>query len=380
MPAEAPARIEVFGFDVSEATQIRRIRALIALGHDVHSFTMRRENMNAGFRPDWPDTPLFRTRNQNLPARCAVIAASIVRMAAHRQRLREADLIIARNLDMLAIALAARTMAGAAQVPVIYECLDIHSALTRPDAAGAMLRAAERAMLARVQMLAVSSPGFVHRYFAPLQRYRGPWTLWENKLVPTPTLPRPPRHDMGRTLRLGWTGTIRCAPSLALLADTAARMGDRLEVHIHGVVHRHALPDFDRTLARHPTIHYHGPFTYPHDLDRIFGDCDLVWSQDLWQAGGNSDWLLPNRIYEAGWAGRPCIAVAGTETGRRIEQDGLGWVIPAARPECLADLLTRLTPAMIADKAAAIAARPATDFVQTPEDLSPALHQLRTAA
>lgn len=375
-----PARIVVFGFDVAEASQIRRIRALTALGHQVHSFTMRRLNMNTDFRPDWPDTPLFQTTNGALMTRAAVVAVSILTMTRHRARLREADLILARNLDMLAIALAARRMAGVDYVPVIYECLDIHSVLTDPGLKGRMMRAAERAMLGRIQMLAISSPGFIRHHFDPVQHYRGPWALWENKLVPLPTLPAPPHRTSGHRLRLGWTGTIRCAPSLALLAETAARMGDRLRIHIHGTVHRHAVPDFDRTLTDHANLVYHGPFAYPDDLGRIFRDCDLIWSQDLWQAGGNSDWLLPNRIYEAGWAGRPCIAVAGTETGRRIEEQGLGWVIPAPRADHLVRLLTQLTPEMIADKAAMIAARPRTDFVQRPEDLDTTLQLLRAAA
>jgi hypothetical protein len=47
--------------------------------------------------------------------------------------------------------------------------------------------------------------------------------------------------------------------------------------------------------------------------------CDAVWAQDLWQSGANSDWLLPNRIYEASYFGCPSIALA---PGRR---PGGGW-------------------------------------------------------
>ncbi|MCI5042830.1 MAG: glycosyl transferase, partial [Donghicola eburneus] len=110
---QAPKRIEVFGFDVAEISQIRRIRALAALGHQVHSFTMRRENMNKAFEPDWPNTHLFMTENENLQKRVAVVAKSIWKMRRYRKSLATADMIIARNLDMLAIACAARVIAGA---------------------------------------------------------------------------------------------------------------------------------------------------------------------------------------------------------------------------------------------------------------------------
>ena len=143
-PAKRGARIVVFGFDVGEISQIRRIRALIALGHDVHSFTMRRDNMNMDFEPDWPNTHLFMTSNENLPKRAVVVARSIVKMTGHREMLKGADVIIARNLDMLAIAWAARAMAGASDVPLIYECLDINGALCREGRKADAMRAAEQ--------------------------------------------------------------------------------------------------------------------------------------------------------------------------------------------------------------------------------------------
>ncbi|ETX27224.1 glycosyltransferase [Roseivivax isoporae] len=374
-PAAQPARplrIEVFGFDVAEISQIRRIRAMRAAGYAVHSFTMRRQNMNRDFRPDWPNTHLFNTVNDNLPLRAAAVAGSVAKVAPHGARLRQADMIVARNLDMLAIAWAARASAGAGRVPLVYECLDINGALVGEGAKARAMRRAERFLLARCAMLVVSSPSFVTEYFAPLQAYDGPWALWENKLAAGAALPARPHRRAAPSgpLRLGWVGTIRCAPSLALLAALADRMGPAIRVEIHGVVHRHALPEFDAVLAARPNMTFHGPYAYPDDLARVYGGCDLVWAQDLWQRGSNSDWLLPNRIYEASWAGCPSIAVAGTETGRRVEADGLGWAI--ARPEAddLAALLAGLTPEAVAARGAALLARPETDFVQSPEDIT----------
>ncbi|MDX1780132.1 MAG: glycosyl transferase, partial [Thalassovita sp.] len=86
--------------------------------------------------------------------------------------------------------------------------------------------------------------------------------------------------------------------------------------------------------------------------------------------GNNSDWLLPNRIYEASWAGCPSIAFAATETGRRVEGDDLGWVIDRPDPGALIDLLDRLSAAEIAAKGRALLRRPAADFVQDPGDIA----------
>jgi hypothetical protein len=59
---------------------------------------------------------------------------------------------------------------------------------------------------------------------------------------------------------------------------------------------------------------------------------------------GNSDWLLPNRIYEASYFGCPSIALAGTETGRRVAADGLGFTVEEPTAEALTELLRGLTP------------------------------------
>lgn len=381
--AQDALRIEVFGFDLAEISQIRRIRALRSLGHAVHSFTMRRTNMNQDFAPDWPNTHLFVTENENLLKRTRVVAASILKMTRHGKRLRAADMIIARNLDMLAIAWAARALAGARRVPLVYECLDINGALCGDGAKGRVMRAAERRLLAGVQMLVVSSPGFIRNYFEPLQGYDGPWALWENKLAAGATLPDRPHsrspRPAGEPLRLGWVGTIRCTPSLKILTTLAERLGPKVHLHIHGVVHYHVLPDFDATIAAHDNITHHGAYDYPDDLARIYSSLDLVWSQDLWQSGNNSDWLLPNRIYEASWAGCPNVAVAGTETGRRVASDNLGWVIDHPDADDLVALLDRLSRDEIAARGQALLDRPARDFVQSADDLADVIAQVQKA-
>lgn len=363
-------RIEVFGFDVAEISQIRRIRALVSLGYDVHSFTMRRANMNVGFEPEWPNTHLYDTVNQALGKRAMVVAKSILKSTRHRARLRAADVIIARNMDMLAIAVAAKRLAGA-KAPVIYECLDINGSLIGTGAKSKAMRWAERALLRQVDMLAVSSPGFIKHYFEPMQGYRGPHDLWENKLAVGAALPkRPvPAQTAQAKLKLGWVGTLRCAPTLKLLDELTRRMDGMLEVHAYGVVHEHAVPDFHDVVGANPAFHFHGAYSYPADLPKVYGNLDLVWAQDLWNRGGNSDWLLPNRIYEASWAGCPCVAVDGTETAFRIVEDQLGWTVSDPTVDAVEALLKSLTRQAIQDRSAALLQTPETNFVQTPDDI-----------
>ena len=381
-------RILYFAFDLAEASQLRRIRTLLHLGHDVTTASFQRDNMAAKHAPDWRNIDLGKVENQRLGRRLLAVTAGVFRMLRHRNAVRKADVLLARNFDLLVIAWLVRGLFGAGRTPLIYECLDIHSLFCRKDVIGRFARWAERRLLARVQLLVVSSHGFVDHYFRALQGYDGPVSIVENKLwFDGPPVPRPSKRAQraeDAPLILGWVGSIRCAPSLALLMQTADIMGDDLQLHIHGNIHRHALPDFDAEVGKRKNVTYFGPYDYPDGLAEAYSGCDLVWAQDLWQRGSNSDWLLPNRIYEASWFGCPSVAVADTETGRRVRRDGLGPVIETPDAAALSALLTRLAPADLSAMSERLLEMDDRSFRLLPEDveaaLSPVLAPARTAA
>ena len=176
---------------------------------------------------------------------------------------------------------------------------------------------------------------------------------------------------MGRPLVLGWVGTLRCPRSLEILSEVARRAGPDLRVELHGVIHRHQLPGIEDQIAAHPNVSLHGKYSYPADLGRIYARLDCVWGQDLWQAGANSDWLLPNRLYEAGYFGCPLIAVAGTATARRLAQDGTGLIVEA--PTADAVLAALVEPQALDAARARLGMMDATAFLQTPEEFAATL-------
>ena len=354
------ADILFFAPDLSETAQLRRIRSFARAGHAVRSVSMRKNAVAV----DWPDLDLGQIANEQLGQRLWLALKGLGKLWGYRRDVARADLIIARNIDMVVLALLARFISGR-RVPVIYECLDIHGIFTGSGRKSDMARWVERVALARVALLLVSSPGFIQHYFGPVQGYAGRWVLLENKLwFPGVRLPRP-TADSHRTgaLVLGWVGAIRCQPSLDLLCAVAEQMGNALRIEVRGVIHDHALADFVGRIAAHPNIHYGGPYTYPDGLAGVYAACDLVWAQDMWQRGANSDWLLPNRIYEASWFGCPSIAVAGTQTAAKITADALGYVIDLPSPGALIGLLQGLDRDQIAVVAQRILNHPDADFV-----------------
>jgi succinoglycan biosynthesis protein ExoL len=367
---ERPSKLVVFGFDSAEISQVRRIRSLIAMGHDVQAFTMRRGD--GPVETDFPNIHLCFSAHEKLGQRIFLVAASVLKSLRHRDHLGQADLIIARNLDMLAIAWASRLLSRNSEIPLVYECLDIHRAMVHPGLGGRVMRWAERQLLKKCCMLTVSSSAYLDEYFTPYQGYDGPAALWENKVIPAPDLaprPRCTKKETAGPIRLGWVGAIRCGLSFDLLIQAAEALGDRVEIHIHGIVHRHAIPDFDRQIADLPNIIYHGPYAYPGDLAQVYGGIDVVWNIDLWLRGGNSDWALSNRLYEAGYCGCPSIALAGTAIGDRVQTENWGWILSEPTVDALTGLLNSLSQADLQQASQSILSQPAETFVADGSDL-----------
>lgn len=326
--------------------------------------------------PSWPNIDLGYVPNQKFARRVICLLRAVPKVMRHLQTVRQANTLIARNFDLLVLAWFARLWTFGPKPRLVYECLDIHSLFTGTGAASRVMRWLERALLRRIDLLWVSSPGFIRCYFEPVQGYFGPYALIENKLWfegPPPLRPAKRTHQADHPVTIGWVGSIRCQASLEILTGLAERLGDRVRIAIHGNLHRHAVPDFDAAIAAFDTMTYHGPYQYPDHLERVYGGCDLVWAQDLWQRGGNSDWLLPNRIYEASWFGCPSIAVSDTETGRRVAASGLGFTIDRATPDALAEFVQNLSQDDLCAASDRVLAMPDRAFRLEAEDVANAL-------
>ena len=201
-------------------------------------------------------------------------------------------------------------------------------------------------MLARCDLLIVSSPAYIRSYFEPVQHYRGRWFLLENK-VSAAALCRPSfRRVAARDGRwtIGWCGTLRCVRSLELLTEIARRHRDRLTVYMRGFPTETGREAFEQRIAAEPNMIYAGGYRSPDDLADIYHSIDLNWCLDFYDAGKNSLWLLPNRLYEGGFFNTPALGLAGTETGRKIAAEELGWVLDEPIVESVSRLLAELGP------------------------------------
>ncbi|HEV2533302.1 glycosyltransferase [Phenylobacterium sp.] len=363
-------KLAYFVHDLTDPAVARRVRMLKAGGAEPVVLGFRREAAAPTTIEGVPAVDLGRTHDGRMLQRAAMTGLNALIAARLRRHLKDAPVIMARTLEALAVAEAARRMAGS-EARLVYECLDIHRLMLGEGVKSRAMRAAERALMARADLLMVSSPAFLERYFEPRQgvgRDLGiPTYLIENKILELEpagdnvTAGPPP----GPPWRVGWMGAIRCRKSLAILTDLAARRPDLVDVRMHGRPAYSEFDDFDAEVAGLPNVSFGGSYSAA-DLPRLYGDVHFAWAIDFMEEGLNSSWLLPNRLYEASRHGAVPIALAGVQTGRYLADHGFG-----IRLESAADLesaLEALAPARYRALRAEVAARPRQAFVAGVED------------
>jgi hypothetical protein len=106
----------------------------------------------------------------------------------------------------------------------------------------------------------------------------------------------------------------------------AAAFDGRVEIALWGAPALDQIPDFAEAVAATPHLTFHGAYQR-EDLPRIYGAAHFVWTGDYFEQGGNSDWLLPNRLYEGLAHSAVPIAIDGVETAHWLKQHDVGIVL-----------------------------------------------------
>ena len=336
--------------DVSDPAVRRRITMLRAGGAQVTLAGFRRTADPIadieGLRP----IDLGATRDGRFGQRLAAVAKAAVSIGSKLGGSKfggmpRPDLIIARNLEMLALTRRAKSAFGAS-VPIVYECLDIHRLVLRNDFLGKALRATERFLARDVKLLVTSSPAFIANYFKPFGQVAAPIELVENKYFEAAAIlpgdPEPADGPVGPPWRIGWFGALRCRRSLELLADFSRRMEGRFEIVLRGRPALSEFPDFHGFVESEPWLSFRGPYRNPEDMAAIYREVHFSWAIDFFEAGQNSEWLLPNRLYEGCRFGAVPISMGNTETGRFLNQQDIGVLLSQATPEGLEAALGKM--------------------------------------
>jgi succinoglycan biosynthesis protein ExoL len=374
--AQEHARLSInvlyLAHDLADAAIRRRVLTLKAGGADVTvaGFT-RGRNLLEG-EPGVRTIVLGETSDGKFAQRIGAIVKASAGLKGRLAAIDRPDVIIARNLETLALAGQAARLFDR-NLPIVYECLDIHRLLLDDGWKGSLVRAFQRHFGRRAQLLITSSPAFVENFFQPRSGLSLPVLLLENKVLaldpdslPLQPVPRAPKA--GEPWRIGWFGAIRCAKSLAILTDFARRMDGKVEIVLRGRPAYSEFADFDRIVADAPHVTFHGSYRNPEDLARIYDEVQFNWAIDFFEEGQNSEWLLPNRLYEGGLYGAVPIALKSTETGRFLARREIGVTIDAATPDALEAMFSQMTPEIYAEQFARIAAVERGQWITGPAD------------
>lgn len=341
--------------DLSDAAVKRRISMFIAGGAEVTVAGFRRCEDEVTEVCGCPALDFGRTYNANFKQRILSIFKTILSIGKYRDPFKDCDIVVARNLEMLAIAVRGQA-AFCDKQNLIYEVLDIHRLMLKANAIGKCLRALEKWLCRDACDIWTSSPAFVHSYFDVYNITKAPIRLLENKVFdpkgaldtsPTP----PPAPD---PWVIGWFGAIRCRKSFDILRQLAVTMKGRVRVVIRGRVSHDQIPDFDELVQQTDHMHFEGAYQYPDDLAALYQNIHFTWAIDFFEEGLNSSWLLPNRLYEGGLFQSVPLALNSVETGRYLKKLQLGILLEDAEVPRLVNLFETMDPdqyAVLKDKA-----------------------------
>ncbi len=360
--------IAFFGHNVNDAAIARRAAAFQKAGHEVIGYMPRR---GAAKPVPWTHVDLGETFDGAYWQRIKSIRSSLRILRDHKEDLKRATILYARNLDMLALAVSLRRKLRL-KTPIIYECLDVHHRLTGNALSAQTLRRVERALLRQASLVVISSPRFDTEHFRKYYPRLGRTFLIENRLIDAPDLPPRPSSAISEAtgpLRIGWFGNLRCRRSLDLLLNLARSYPHDVDITLRGYPARTVIPNLEAELDGISNITFHGRYEAPKDLEAIYAEVDLVWAGDWYEDEANSVWLLPNRIYEGGYFGGPALAPAGTETARWIAENGVGLLLDPPVETTLPAAISRLlgNRSEISDMRAKLLNAPRSLFVEEPD-------------
>jgi succinoglycan biosynthesis protein ExoL len=319
-------RIVYFAQDLSDAAVARRVRMLHIGGAEVTLIGFRRTAMPVAMVEGIPGLDLGQTVDGRLASRFGLVMRRALEAGRWNDKIKQADVILARNLEMCTIAHAARKRARM-PIPLVYECLDIHGSLLGDGFSSKLLRHWEKIMLRKSAALMVSSEAFITKHFDTLGIALPPVILAENKRVFSGDHVRPPQGEVDPVppWRIGWFGILRCVKSFDILRGLAQRNMGLLDIEIRGKPTRAIQNLIDQQLPM-SNMRFGGPYVQA-ELAAMYQKVHLTWAVDYFQQGQNSDWLLPNRLYEGGYYNRPAIALAGTETAKWLIARNAGLII-----------------------------------------------------
>ena len=329
--------------DLSDSTVHKRVAMLKDGNAEVTIMGFYRADNPPTSIHGFPAIALARTYDGKFLHRILTTLQMVATISQYRAQLADADIIIARTLEMLSVAVRGRSLVKPTPA-LVYESLDIHRLLLKKNIVGKILRGLEGWLSRRASLLITSSPAFIREYFEKLSSVTCEPYLIENKVYQSHDTPRPvAKHPPITPWKIGWFGAIRCHKSLNILTELVRNMEGQVEVIIRGKPSLDQFDDFYQQTSGIQGLRFEGPYQNPADLEKIYSEVHFTWAIDMFEEGLNSSWLLPNRIYEGGLYSSVPLAQENVETGAHLKRLKTGYLLPNPLLPALTDFFKNLT-------------------------------------
>ncbi len=236
------------------------------------------------------------------------------------------DIIHAANLDMLLIARIYKAFYNK-DIKIVYEVADLprYSFAKKINSfkslVSKLLQGIERRLISKISRLILTSPYFWDEYFSKF--------VDEDKYLFVPNAPykslfekySEAQHDK---LTIAFIGSVRYTDQLKILIDSVGELKKGIRVFIAG-----SGPGYQEILEYSKDkdfVEIYGPYNYEKEIVSLYEKVDIMYS--VYDSNlENVKIALPNRLYESIVCEKPIIASRGTELGKFIEREKIGFTV-----------------------------------------------------
>lgn len=228
----------------------------------------------------------------------------------------------------------------------IYEEADINSSKYKNKIKRYLSIRLDKRIAKKALLTIYTSEGFVDFLF-PKEYIRPAFLVVPNKLnIYFKTQEREsirPKYDINK-LRFGFVGLIRYPKTIFRFASIVAKSFPNYEFHFYGGKSSGlVVPD---TLLNQSNVFFHGPFSNPSDLKKIYESIDVniaCYDTRAIKSSINVKVAEPNKLYESIYFKTPLIVSKGTFVGDKVIKLGIGEAIDASDEKAVFSFITSLT-------------------------------------
>lgn len=334
----------------------RRVQDLLAAGYRVTVYCHVRNGERGKDEADYPLHFLADLTSERYSQRLSI----------YRREIR--DILLTHGRDKLYylygldIALMFRVIAP--RVRYVYEEADmmhLEAGLQRFRLLPKVLEWFDKRIIRRARLAIFTSEGFLLYHFGQERPVNTCLALnkADRRLIDLPHASR--KTDISH-LDIAFIGFIRYK-TVYRFAEVIGKFFPEHTFHFYGPMN----PEFE-PLKQYPNILFHGAYTNPDDLPRIYSATDLaIATYDASQA--NVRLAEPNKLYEALVMQTPIVVSAGTFLARRVHEYGIGFDVDASEEESIKTFLRSLTLEALDSCRAHAGALPITEAVEDNHEL-----------